>query len=99
MLTGQSEIDDITKLVNTIGIFRYISKPWDADKLNYFVRSALDDYENKQEVLTRLDEYKDESKRLKKELEVLITDENDVTQIKNEINSILASMDSENKKR
>ncbi len=44
MLTGQATAESIGKAVNTAGLFRYISKPWNEEDLLMTVRSALDAY-------------------------------------------------------
>ena len=50
LLTGQADKDDIVKVINTAGLYRYISKPWDIEDLNITVREALIAYVNSREL-------------------------------------------------
>ena len=44
LITGYSDTDAVISAVNAGGIFGYISKPWDVDKLRQLVRHAADHY-------------------------------------------------------
>ena len=50
LLTGQADKNDIIKVINTAGLYRYISKPWDTEDLNITVREALSAYVNSREL-------------------------------------------------
>jgi|GEM_PF-1536629 len=52
MLTGQASTSAVADAVNKAGLFRYISKPWDAEDFILTVKTALDTYyQQKQLVL------------------------------------------------
>lgn len=42
ILTGYSDMDDIVEAINTCGIYRYITKPWDENELLITVKRALE---------------------------------------------------------
>ena len=44
MLTGQATAESVGKALNTAGLYRYLSKPWQEEDLVMTVRSALDKY-------------------------------------------------------
>lgn len=44
MLTGQATAESIGKAVNTAGLFRYLSKPWNEEDLLMTVQAALEAY-------------------------------------------------------
>jgi CheY-like chemotaxis protein len=53
MLTGQAQLEDVTKLVNQQALFRYIQKPWNSSDLQMTVLSALQSF-NQEEKLDKL---------------------------------------------
>jgi signal transduction histidine kinase len=58
LITGYSDIEAIESAINKAHIFQYIQKPWDANKLNNIIESAL-----------RLQQLEQENKRHRKRLE------------------------------
>ncbi|MBN2064307.1 MAG: response regulator, partial [Sedimentisphaerales bacterium] len=49
ILTGYSEIDTIIDAINKGHIFRFVSKPWDDDRLKLDIKIAVDQYRLKME--------------------------------------------------
>ncbi len=44
LLTGQAGLDAVARAVNSAGLYRYVSKPWDRDDLTLTVREAVRGY-------------------------------------------------------
>ena len=44
ILTGYSDMEAITVAINEIGIFQYITKPWEKDQLKLKIDNALENY-------------------------------------------------------
>ncbi|MCP2730870.1 response regulator [Limnofasciculus baicalensis] len=44
ILTGYTDIDDLVEAINTGKVFKYVTKPWNAEELKSVVRQALDTY-------------------------------------------------------
>lgn len=44
MLTGQADIGAIANAINSANLYRYITKPWQAEDLKLTVREALNSY-------------------------------------------------------
>lgn len=44
MLTGQASADAVGKAVNLANLYRYLSKPWQAEDLRFTVKEALNSY-------------------------------------------------------
>src|SRR4028119_353726 len=44
MLTGQADIEAIANAINSANLYRYITKPWQAEDLKLTVREALNSY-------------------------------------------------------
>ena len=53
MLTGEAQLEDVTKLVNQQALFRYMQKPWSTSDLQMTVLSALKSF-NQEEKLDKL---------------------------------------------
>lgn len=53
MLTGQATAEAVGEAVNRAGLFRYISKPWHENDFLLTVCTALDSYNQKQEIQRR----------------------------------------------
>ena len=53
MLTGEAQLEDVTKLVNQQALFRYMQKPWSTSDLQMTVLSALQSF-NQEEKLDKL---------------------------------------------
>jgi len=45
MLTGQAGLDPVINSLNNANLFRYIEKPWSADKLKVILEEALEEYQ------------------------------------------------------
>ncbi len=44
LLTGYADIHDVIRALNTGGLFRYLTKPWDLDELMEVLDDAVDQY-------------------------------------------------------
>ena len=53
MLTGQADLQAVTRVVNEANLYRYIAKPWDAADLVLTVREALDKFRSQRELEER----------------------------------------------
>jgi DNA-binding NtrC family response regulator len=42
LLTGYSDKENAIKAINEVGLFQYIEKPWDNDKLQIVIRNGLE---------------------------------------------------------
>jgi len=51
MLTGQASTSAVGDAVNRAGLFRYISKPWDAEDFILTVTTALDTYNQREKLI------------------------------------------------
>jgi len=51
MLTGQASTSAVGEAVNRAGLFRYISKPWDAEDFIQTVKTALDTYSQREKLI------------------------------------------------
>ncbi|MGB3691977.1 MAG: ATP-binding protein [Spirulinaceae cyanobacterium] len=67
MLTGQASAEAVGKAVNQANLYRYITKPWQAEDLKLTVKEALNSYEQKK----KLAEY---SRTLEKKVEERTTE-------------------------
>lgn len=45
LLTGYADIHDVIRALNTGGLFRYLTKPWDLDELMEVLEEAVEQYE------------------------------------------------------
>ncbi len=52
ILTGYSDKKNAIKAINEVGLFHYVEKPWDNDKLHLIIRNGLE----KQQLLRMLQE-------------------------------------------
>lgn len=72
LLTGYSDLESAIKAVNEGNIYRYISKPWDNDKLRELVAEAIDTRDLKsanQKLSAHIVEQNEELARLNRELQ------------------------------
>ncbi|MGB3205623.1 MAG: GAF domain-containing protein [Crinalium sp.] len=44
ILTGYTDVEDLVEAINAGKVFKYVTKPWDAQELKEVVRQALDTY-------------------------------------------------------
>ncbi|GAB4189449.1 MAG: hypothetical protein OHK0057_24650 [Thermoflexibacter sp.] len=44
ILTAYSDTTDIIRAINKVGIYRYLTKPWDIDDLTMTIKSAINNY-------------------------------------------------------
>ncbi|MEG3899292.1 MULTISPECIES: adenylate/guanylate cyclase domain-containing protein [unclassified Microcoleus] len=87
MLTGQADIEAIAHAINSANLYRYITKPWQAEDLKLTVREALNSYLQDKKLTeqnTQLQQMNQELAQLNCEQAVLITklheNENRLTQ-------------------
>ncbi|MEG4342597.1 adenylate/guanylate cyclase domain-containing protein [Microcoleus sp. A003_D6] len=87
MLTGQADIGAIAHAINSANLYRYITKPWQAEDLKLTVREALNSYIQDKKLTeqnTQLQQMNQELAQLNYEQAVLITklheNENRLTQ-------------------
>ena len=55
LLTGQSEVNSVRKIVNVASLYRYINKPWDETDLILTVKEALRCYGQEEELIQQND--------------------------------------------
>ena len=53
LLTGQTRLEAVIKIINAASLYRYVSKPWDGTDLSLTVREALRSYEQTQQLQTQ----------------------------------------------
>ncbi len=59
ILTGFTDVSDLVDAINASQVYRYVTKPWDADNLEHLVELALDTY-------TKAKAYREEAYRAEK---------------------------------
>ena len=64
LLTGYTDLEALIDAINEGHIYKYITKPWDADELKLTVRRALEAYELKQHNTSLVGELKDAMKEM-----------------------------------
>jgi len=64
LLTGYSDIEDIIDAINEAEIFRYVSKPWEKDKLHGIIEQGIEVYKLKQEQKQLIENLEKDSKEL-----------------------------------
>lgn len=50
LLTGQANMEGVSRIINEVGLYRYISKPWEKDDLLVTVKEALKSFETEKEL-------------------------------------------------
>lgn len=50
MLTGQSQIEGLKRVINEANLYRFLEKPWNNDDLLMTIRSALKEYDQEEEI-------------------------------------------------
>lgn len=50
LLTGQANLEGVTRAINTADLYRYIAKPWDQDDLVMTVKEAIKSYYSAHEI-------------------------------------------------
>ena len=50
ILTGYADKENAIKVINEVGLFQYIEKPWDNEQLRLVIRNGLE----KQQLVTQL---------------------------------------------
>ncbi len=68
MLTGQADVEAVGNAINSAKLYRYISKPWQAEDLKLTVRKAVHSYIQEK----KLDEQNAKLQQLNQELENLV---------------------------
>ena len=71
MLTGQADVNEVGNAVNSANLYRYISKPWDADDLNLTVREALTKYKQKKQIEQQNQQIREKERRLTQFIEAM----------------------------
>lgn len=69
IITGFSDIDDITDAINKCGIYSYITKPWDAREVKLTIEKALEVYQLRNEKESLIKELFDASINLEERVE------------------------------
>lgn len=64
LLTGYTDLEALIDAINEGHIYKYVTKPWDADELKITVRRALEAYELKQHNIALISELKDTMKEM-----------------------------------
>lgn len=54
LLTGYADIQDVIRALNTGGLFRYLTKPWDLDELMNVLQLAVEQY---RQTIARIDRH------------------------------------------
>jgi two-component system response regulator HupR/HoxA len=67
ILTGYTDIAVVVEAINSVGIYRYIAKPWDPDELRLTLRRAIEAYHLEQENVRLLDALRVANERLTSE--------------------------------
>ncbi|MEK7790764.1 MAG: response regulator, partial [Deltaproteobacteria bacterium] len=45
ILTGYTDVEDLIEAINEVGLYRYITKPWDNREIQLMIRRALEYYD------------------------------------------------------
>jgi CheY-like chemotaxis protein len=69
ILTGFSDLDDITKAINDCGIYRYITKPWEQGELKMTLDKAIEVYNLRNEKEELINELWDANVNLEEKVE------------------------------
>ncbi len=65
ILTGYSDKENAIKAINEVGLFQYVEKPWDNDRLRIIIRNGLE----KQQLLKSLREKIDQINKAQSDLQ------------------------------
>lgn len=79
LLTGQADLNDVVRVINNAGLYRYIAKPWDKEDLNLTVKQALIAYQQDEELEVR----NEQLLTLNKNLEAIVEDRTKELSVKN----------------
>ncbi len=55
ILTGYSDKENAIKAINEVGLFQYVEKPWDNDRLHLIIRNGLEKQQLIKELRTKID--------------------------------------------
>ena len=55
ILTGYSDKENAIKAINEVGLFQYVEKPWDNDRLRLIIRNGLERQQLFRELRDRID--------------------------------------------
>ena len=96
LLTGQADKRDIINTINTSGLFRYISKPWEVDDLNLTVREALATASQAKEIEKQKDQLilmnRKLEKKVKERTEKIISQKKELDEAKETSDRLLLSI-------
>ena len=70
LLTGQATVEAVTNSINSGGLFRYISKPWNANDLILTIKQALKSYDQEEQLKSKNIELLELSKSLEKKVKL-----------------------------
>lgn len=70
LLTGQATVEAVANSINSGGLFRYISKPWDANDLILTIKQALKSYDQEEQLKRKNIELLELSKSLEKKVKL-----------------------------
>ncbi|MGC1246985.1 MAG: adenylate/guanylate cyclase domain-containing protein, partial [Spirulinaceae cyanobacterium] len=71
MLTGQADANDVGNAVNSANLYRYISKPWNADEFNLTIKEALTKYRQKKRIEQQNQQLREKERRLTQFIEAM----------------------------
>ena len=71
LLTGQTNSDFITKIVNSTPLYRYLSKPWQEQDLILTVQEALNYYNQKKQIAIQNEKLRQINQELEQSLSIL----------------------------
>lgn len=75
LLTGYADKESAIQAINTVGIYRYIEKPWDNDELKLNIKNALERanlLSNLHQTIQQLTEAQDHLQRYNQQLETMV---------------------------
>jgi diguanylate cyclase (GGDEF)-like protein len=68
LLTGLANLNEIVQALDRVGVYRYISKPWDEADLSLTIREALRSYEQKKQLAAQNQMLQTINQELEKEI-------------------------------
>lgn len=71
LLTGQSGLEAVVRVINTASLYRYVSKPWDETDLGLTIREALRSYAQAKQLIQQNTALIQSERRLRQFLEAI----------------------------
>lgn len=90
LLTGQANIEGVTKAVNRADLYRYIGKPWEQEDLALTIREAMKSYEQAKEIKIKNKELAELNASLEKKVEQRTRELQELNATKDKFFSIIA---------